>query len=790
MLENFIKSAFRFWKQNKVFASINAMSLSIALAVTFIITLYVVNEYSYDRCHANFKRIFRVLNYYVDYKKSYSETPYVLASALKAEYPQVEKSISVISTSGLRIKVEDEDFTVSDAVLTNSEVFDIFTLPIVKKVQQGDLLEDKNSIVISQELAGKIFPGQDPIGKGITVRLSDGDRLFLVKGVFRDIPLNSTFKAQCIFSSKLIIENLNKAYNVTNSDKDWTINSVVTWVLLSKNSNAKELEKQFQTFELKNLGQNSHYHYLLQNLAKVYLGSENVGNPGKIGNTKNIRLFITIALLIILIASTNYIILSTSVSSERTKEIGLRKTFGANNLSIKYQLYTESILMAIAVMPISILMMWSAIPTASKLFETPIQIIPSNILVYILISLALTLFIGILSGIYTSTILSRLEVTNILKNSIQTGKKKTLLRSSLIVFQIIIFCSFVSSVLIIRSQYQYAIKRDPGHYNSNIILLNLGRNFNRYPALLNDIKANTNVIMASGGAECLPLQNSAIGTFQHFQDKEVRVTVEEMFVGFDFLETMGIKLVEGRYFSKEFGSDLTQSRILNETAVRKLGIVNPVGQKIGGGTIIGVVKDFNLHSIYTEIPPTIIVLHEEFLWQLVVRYRPGSFKNVRQMLELEWKKFDTGEPFSYETIEDLITNIYLSEKKLSILVAIYAIIAILIAASGLFGLTLFIARTRTKEIGIKKVFGCSEKSIIYSFLLENFILVLIAASISIPVTLYFMTNWLKNFAYKISINWWVFVVAFLIASIIVHLTVFLYSYKVIRINPINALRYE
>jgi ABC-type antimicrobial peptide transport system, permease component len=296
--------------------------------------------------------------------------------------------------------------------------------------------------------------------------------------------------------------------------------------------------------------------------------------------------------------------------------------------------------------------------------------------------------------------------------------------------------------------------------------------------------------MASGGAECLPLQNSAIGTFQHFQDKEVRVTVEEMFVGFDFLETMGIKLVEGRYFSKEFGSDLTQSRILNETAVRKLGIVNPVGQKIGGGTIIGVVKDFNLHSIYTEIPPTIIVLHEEFLWQLVVRYRPGSFKNVRQMLELEWKKFDTGEPFSYETIEDLITNIYLSEKKLSILVAIYAIIAILIAASGLFGLTLFIARTRTKEIGIKKVFGCSEKSIIYSFLLENFILVLIAASISIPVTLYFMTNWLKNFAYKISINWWVFVVAFLIASIIVHLTVFLYSYKVTRINPINALRYE
>jgi putative ABC transport system permease protein len=790
MFKNYFKSALRFWKHNKVFASINAMSLSIALAVTFIITLYVVNEYSYDRCHANFKRIFRVLNYYVDYKKSWTETPYVLASALKAEYPQVEKSISVRSVSGLRIKVEDEDFIVSDAVLTNSEVFDIFTLPIVKKVQQGDLLEDKNSIVISQELARKIFPGKDPIGKGITIRLSDGDRLFLVKGVFRDIPLNSTFKAQCLISNKVFIEEFNKAYNVTDIDKNWTINSVVTWVLLSKNSNAKELEKQFQTFELKNLGQNSHYHYLLQNLAKVYLSSENVGNTRIKGNTKNIRLFITIAFLIILVASTNYIILSTSVSSERSKEIGLRKTFGANNLSIKYQLYTESIIMAIAVMPISILIMWSALPTASKLFETPIQIIPSNILVYILISLALTLFIGILSGIYTSTILSRLEVSNILKNSIQTGKKKTLLRSSLIVFQIIIFCSFVSSVLIIRSQYQYAIKRDPGHYNSNIIILNLGRNFNGYPALLNDIKANSNVIMAAGCAECLPMQNSAIGTFPHFQDKEVRVQVEAMYVDFNFLETMGIKLVEGRYFAKEFGSDLTQSVILNETAVQKLGIVNPVGQKFAGMTIIGVVKDFNYHSIHTEIPPAFIQLNDEYVWQLVVHYSPGSLKNVRQMLELEWKKFGAGKPFSYKTIEDLITNIYLSENKLSILVAIYAIIAILIAASGLFGLTLFIVRTRTKEIGIKKVFGCSEKSIIYSFLWENFVLVLIAASISIPITLYFMTNWLKNFAYKININWWAFVIPFLIALIIVQLIVFLYSYKVTRINPINTLRYE
>jgi len=790
MFKNYLKSAFSFWKHNKTFALINAMSLSIALAVSFIIMLYVINELSYNRCHTNFKRIFRVLNYYVDYKKSYTETPYVLASALKDEYPQVENSIRVRSAFGIRIQVEDKFFTVSDAIFTDSEVFDIFTLPIVQKAQQGDLLEDKNSIVISQELAKKIFPGQDPIGKKITVNSSVGDLNFFVQAVFKDIPPNSTFKAQCLLSSKLYVENLNKAYNVANSDKDWTNNSVVTWILLSKNSDAKELEKQFKTFELKNLGQNSHYHYLLQSLSDVYLGSENIGNTGIKGNIKNIRLIITIALVIILVASTNYIILSTTVSSERMKEIGLRKTFGASNREIKYQLYIESVLMATGIMPISILIMWSSLPAASNLFQTPIQIIPSNIPVYISFAFALTLFIGILSGIYISTVLSRLEITNIIKNSIQTGKRKTLLRSSLIVFQLIIFCSFVSSVLIIRSQYQYAIKRDPGHYNSDIIVLNLGRNFNEYSALLNEIKANSNVIMAAGCAECVPMQNSATGMFQHFQNKEAQVQVEAMYVDFNFLETMGIELVEGRSFSTEFGSDPMLSVILNETAVKNLGIENPVGQKIAGSTIVGVAKDFNLHSIHTEIPPTEIVLQNLANWQLVVHYMPGSFNNVRQMLESEWKKFGTDRPFSYNTIEDLIASRYLSEKKLSISVGIYAIIAILIAASGLFGLTLFITRTRTKEIGIKKVFGCSEKSIIYSFLWENFVLVLIAGSISIPVTLYFMTNWLKNFSYRININWGTFVIPFLIALIIVQLTVFIYSYKVSHINPVSTLRYE
>lgn len=792
MIKNYVTSSLRFWKQNKAFAFINALSLSIALSVSFIIVLYVVNEYSYDRCHLKHKRIFRVLNYYIDYKKPYAGTPFILSSALKDEFPQIEKSISLKSITNFKIKVNDEYFLVSDAAFTDSDVFDIFTFPLLNETTQTkNLLEDKNSIVISQELAKKIFPGQEPIGKKITGILDNEDHLFIVKGIFGEFAGNSTFKPQCLMSGKLTVDAINKAYSITNADKDWSQNLWTTWILLSKNSDARDLEKSFRAFELKNLGENPHFHYFLQNLKDVYLGSDDVGNTGLKGNKKNIRLFITIALLIVLVAAMNYIILSTSVSSERAKEIGLRKTFGAGNSDIKYQLYGESVLMAILTIPIALFLMWFALPITGELFQTSLSIINSNIPIYVLVSLILTLLIGIASGIYTSSILSRLDVINVVKNSIQSGKKKTVLRSILIVFQLIIFCSFVSSALIIRSQYQYAIKRDPGHYKSDILLINLGRDFRGYSAFINNIKSIPNVIQAAATRECLPLQNSATMMIDHFQGNEVNVQLETMLIDYNYLNTMGIKVLEGRDFSEEYGSDMTQAAMLNETAVKKLGITDPIGIKFGHRTIIGVVKDFNLHSIHSEIPATLIYPTDKYILQVAVRYTTGTLSTILPKLEAEWKKFaPDNRSFTYLTIEDLIKSLYSSEKNLTILVTIFSLLTILIAASGLFGLTLFIARARTKEIGLKKVFGCSERIIIYAFAWNNLILAIAAASFSAPVTIYFMTRWLSNFPYNIDITSWVFVAAFIISLLIVQITAFVYLHRVSQINPVDALKYE
>jgi putative ABC transport system permease protein len=789
MLKNYLKSAVRFIRHNRVFAGINLMGLSIALAASFIILLFVINELSYDHFNTKRKRIFRVNNYYVDFKRTQSGTPYVLATALKAEFPQVEKAIRIRNMRGLRLKYKEE-FIMVNGVATDSEIFDIFSLRLLSGAGDKNVLDEKNSIVLSRDLAEKFFPGQNPVGQEIIGFPNNAEQVFTVKAVYENLPENSTLRAQCFINSWWTLDPINITFKTTNADVNWTHNFWITWVLLSKDCDPKTLEKQFRTFEVKNISEKPAYQYSLQNLSDVYLGSGDVANPGITGNKNNVRLFSAIAFLIVLVATINYIILSMAVSTGRGLEIGIRKTFGAINRSIKNQLLSESLVLAMIVLPVALILMRIGLPYAGKLFQTKLIIISSNIIVYICVYLVLTIIIGVVSGFYTSSYLSRTKVINIFKNTLQSGKRKQYFRSFLIVVQLVIFCSFVSGTLIIRSQYKYALNKDPGHYNKDIILIDLGRDFKGYSAYINSIKSNPNVIMAAGVMGGLPMQGSMSSMYPHFQDKSVKVLVEGLAVDYNFLKTMGIKILEGREFSRDFGSDLIQSAVLNETAVKRLGITDPVGKQLGGQTIIGVVKDFNLHSIHSDIPPLSIHMTDRYINQVAVHFKTGTLSSILPMLEAEWKKVAPDRSFRFSTIEELIRSQYSSERNLSTIVSIFAIFTLLIAALGLFGLTLFVARTRTKEIGIRKAFGSSENSIVYSFLLNNLILVISAALLSVPATLYFMIKWLNNFAFKTTINWWVFVTSFVIAAVVVLLTVFIHSYRASRTNPVEALRYE
>jgi putative ABC transport system permease protein len=790
MLKNYLQSAVRFIRHNKMFAGINILGLSIALAASFIMLLYVINELSYDRNHKNSKQVFRVLNYYVDFKNTMAGTPYVLAEALKNEFPQVEKAVNTRRINGFRLKVNDNIFILPDVIATDPDIFDIFTIPLIFGSSDDNLLADLNSLVLSRSQAEKLFAGQNPVGMDVTGTVNNVEQVFRVQGVFEDLPDNSTFRAQCLINSRWTLEPINTTFKITNADVNWTMNFWNTWVRLSKGSDVKALEDQFRAFEVKNISEKPSFEYSLQNLRDVYLKSQNIGNSGISGNLGNVKLFSAIAFLIVLVAAINYIILSTAVSTGRRLEIGIRKTFGAINRSIKNQLLSESVLLALIVLPMALILMRISLPFAGKLFQTKLNIINSNIVVYIAVYFTLTVIIGIVSGLYTSSYLSGLKVVDIIKSSVHTGKRKQTFRATLIVIQLIIFCSFVAGTLIIRAQYQYALNKDPGYHNKDIILIELGRNFTGYSAYINNIKSNPQVIMAGGVMDGLPMEGSMSSMVPHFEDNSLKVKVEGLAVDYGFINTMGIKILQGREFSTEFGSDLKQSVMINETAVKQLGITDPLGKQIFGSTIIGVVHDFNLHSIHSQIPPLMINMTDKYVHQAAVHYKPGTLSGILPMLESEWNKAAPERPFRYTPIEDLIKRIYSSERNLSTIVSIFALFTLIIAAFGLFGLTLFIARSRIKEIGIRKTFGSSERSIVFRFLLDNLVIVIVAGILSIPVTFYFMTRWLNKFAFKTGIDWWVFGLSIAVAAVVVLITVFFHSYKASRINPVVALKYE
>lgn len=791
MFRHYLKTALRFLRRNSLYTGINALGLSLSLAVSFIILMFVINELSYDHCHRKRKKVFRVVNYYKEFKNTFAGTPYVLAKTLKEEYPQVEKAINFRTLRGFRIMNKEEYMDIRYAQGTNSEVFDIFTLPLVGATLSDDPLKDLHYIVLSQKLADQLFPGEDPVGRELKVQINNAEEVFVVSGVFENLPRNSTFKADCMVNGWWTLAPLNESFGVSDMDLNWQYDFWNTWVLLSEPGDAAMVNDQFEQFARKYIYDDPWNKYSLQNLSDFYLHSEDIANTRPTGNLKNIRLFSTIAFLIVLIASINYIILSVAVSTGRAKEIGIRKASGASIRRIRRQLLGEFVILSLLVLPLALILMELARPLAEKLFQTSLEVIPSNLIIYIPVYLGLAVFIGLVSGLYASSYLSRLKVLDVLKQKVSYGSRRRVFRSALIVVQLVIFCAFVSGTLIIRSQYQYALKKDPGHFSRDILQIDLPRGFQAYRGFLEGIRSMPEVISAAGAMNGLPMEGWMTFMHPHFKNPEEKVKLEGFAVDYGLPETMGLTLLEGRSFSMDFGGDLDRSVLLNETAVSELGIEDPLGQYLRDSTqVIGVVKDFNLHSIHTGIPPLVISMTDSYLNHILVHYRSGTLQALIPKLEQAWEQVETDQPFSFSTIEDIFLNTYASEKNLSTIFSLAALFALLIAAFGLFGLTLFVARSRTHEIGIRKVFGSSGEAIVLSFLKTNFLLVLLAELLSVPVTLFFLNKWLYNFSYRVTIGWWVFAIAFLIGILVVLATVTIQSRKASRVNPVDALRYE
>ena len=789
MIKNYLTTALRFLKRNKLFAGINIMGLSLALAASFIILLFVINELSYNTCFKNRKQIYRVLNYNADVKVMDEGAPYILTKHLQDEFPQVRYVAPTRLMSGLSVKVNEDYIPVDRVVGTNSDIFNVFDIDV--RGQQVNILDEPNSIVLSKELAQKLFPGKDPVGQELIAQIDEKDEVLEVKGVFDNFPVNSTLQADCFIHSKWTLQQINSRIKERDAETDWRSMYWQTWLLLDKNNSGDSLNEQFRSLEKEVFGNEDKYDFSLQCLTDVYFGSQDINSGLPQGNLKNIRIFSAIALLVILIASLNYIILSTAVSTGRSKEIGIRKTNGAGAKSIRRQLLNESVILAVLVLPVALFLAWMGKPYAAELFQTKLLILKSNIFIYVAIYVALTLLIGLVSGLYTASFLSKLNVISILNNSVRAGKRKTHVRSALIVLQLVIFCIFVSSTLIIHSQYKYALEKDPGYYNKDVLFVDMGMNSQSSKAFTNSIKAYPDVLAAGGAIDALPMTTFFPYPMELPGDKSKKIPIELLAVDYNFVEAMGIQIIDGRGFSQELGDD-ENSYVLNENAVKALGLTDPVGKKIDvvNGTVIGVARNFNLHSLHSEIPPLLMVASDDFAQQVAIHYKAETLGNVLPLIKSEWQKIIPDEPMNYKTMDEFLKEVYTEEKNLSVIVSVSAFFALLIASFGLFGLTLFIMKSQTKEIGIRKVCGSSGQGIVLSFLSQNFIMVIVATLLSIAPTILVMNKWLSNFAFKTGISWWVFVITFVFASIVALSTVLFHSYRASRINPVEALRYE
>ncbi len=793
MFKNYLLTAVRFLKRNKLFTLINIGGLSIALACSFFILVYVLNEISYNKSHLKIDRIYRVISHSMSFESTSPGTPFLFAPTLKTDFPEVEIACRTRFLSGLEMEQNGEFIYERRPVSADPGIFDIFTIPLVSGNPEQNLLENENDIVISEKIAKKYFKGGSPVGKILNAKLKGKPYQFRVTAVMENFPANSSFHTDILTNIDLSHKQIKSSFSDNPDDYNyWHLHFWSTYILLPDNYEPSQFEEKLQVLNKQYIeNEHSDYTFTLQSLSDTYLHSDHiVNNPLPTGNLGNIYLFAGIGLLIVLIACANYIILGSALSMNRAKEIGLRKVMGANKGNIRKQILIESSLLALMSIPVALVFIEFLMPFIEQVFNTKIIYLSSNIVFYILGFLSIILITGLLSGLYIAFYLSSLKTIDIRKYKPVSGRNRVFVRKVLIGFQLVVFMILIFGVLTVRNQFQFVLNQDLGFDKENLYVINFDDDkFKAYDEYLGIIKTNPYIVNAGAAMEGPPTYGSMSMMIPTADDPEKKIQLEGMAVGYDFIETYGFKILKGRAFNKEFSTD-TEAWILNETAVKQLRLIDPIGKTIEGTKIIGVVKDFHFHSFHTEIPSLNIELTDEYIQQIAVRIQTDKIDETKEFLEREWKKLAPDLEFQIYGFDGLLKGMYDEDERMIKLLLWSSVISILIAVSGLIGTTLFILKNRTSEIGVRKVFGSSVSSIVFSIQREFGLLVIISYVIAIPAGIYFMDRWLQNYAYRAGYNWQIFVFTGLAAMLIVVAAVTVQAIKASNANPVDSLKYE
>ncbi len=802
MLKNYFKVAIRTLLKNKAYSFINIFGLSIGIALSLIIMLFVKSELSYDNFHTNSDSIYRAAlyeNYGEDEKHFNTITPALLGPELQNKIPEIINSIRISKLNGL-VKTGDKSFP-EYYHLVDPKFFELFNFPLISG-NPKEVLSNPNSVVLTKSYSEKYFGNENAVGKTLQISLNDTTENFTVTGIASDVPINSSIQ----FNIIMPFQKMKDIFN-DNALHNWTTIFCETYLFTQKGVSAKTLEAKMPALFKQILGNRykpGTYNILFQPITDIHLDTKFPVGFEPISNPIYSYILSIIGLLILLIACINFITLSIGKSAGRAGEVGIRKVVGADRGQLIKQYLGESLLIVFISTIISILISELLLPYFNALAGKHLSLtFEFSTIVMLLILVFVT---GAAAGIYPAIVLSSFKPIDVLKGKFSINKRSNL-RRILICGQFIVAVILISSTMVVTKQLNFVEKKYLGFDKENIITiptdLRPNETFRVAGLFKNELKSDPNIINVTSALSPLGNKWTLVG-FDMPGGSYGRFYMNT--VDYDYINTLKINLIKGRNFSKSFPSDYEQAVIVNQAFIRKFGLENSSEAKMPGNfhdiKIIGVVKDFNFESLYSKIEPALISLNfrpifrdandidPAFNSRLIIRIKAQNYNSTLAKLKNVWTKIVPQIPFKSSFLNENIEKQYAAESRLTKIITSSSVLSIIITCLGLFGLTALISLQKTKEIGVRRLLGASVASI-FKLLSKEFIwLILIAEIISIPVSLYLLNRWLNNFAYRIDVNLLLLISAGAIVIIISLITISFQVIKAASVNPAKSLKYE
>lgn len=793
MLKHHLLIAIRGMKKFRSSFYINLIGLSTGLACAFLIYLWVNDEWKFDKFHSNDQQLFQVMELDKQQDKLFvrEATQGPLAAALKKDLPEVENSVLFfnLAKEGLLFNLRTSDKSIRAAgAFAGKDMFKIFSFPL-KQGSAHTVLSEKNSIVLSEKTARNLFgTAENAVGKSVEFEITGMKKNVQVSGVFEDIPANSSLQFDFALTEELLIQDL------WTNGQVWSNEGPATYIVLKKGTELAKFNNKIKDFIQEY--HRSQFSLFVRPFSDAYLYGNYENGVQAGGRIAYVKLFSFVAILILIIACINFMNLSTARASRRLKEVGVKKTMGIGRRQLIFQFLTEAVFISFFSLVIAVVLVFVFLPGFNEVTGKQITLHFSPQL--LTMALLVTLATGLLSGSYPAFYLSGFNPVTILKGKIKNSLGELLARKGLVVFQFVVSLVLIVAMLVIYRQVEFIQNRNLGYNKENVIYFDkTGKTLENTESFLAELKKVPDVVNASAIQQNV-IQGS-VGNASTYgidwpgKEPEQSVNFTVRSVDYDLLETLGIQLKEGRAFSRAFGTD-NKGLIFNETAIRTMGLKNPLGTKVKMWDqemeIIGVVKDFHISSLHESIAPMVFRLDPSRTAMIMAKLQAGKERESIAAIESFYKRFNPGYPFDYKFLDASFQAQYVSEKRISALSTWFAALAILISCLGLFGLASFNAEVRTKEIGIRKVLGASERSIVFLLSGQFFKLLLAAIAIAFPIAWWAMNKWLSGYAYKTTIGIDVFLLAFFGGAVFTLITIGFQSVKAAITNPVKNLRTE